>query len=79
MEKGVIEWVDFVTGITQTVQLHTTSKGHSGSDMSMMHDFVRMVGEGKKGKTDAAVSVESHLMALAAEEARVTENVILFE
>ena len=34
----------------------------SGSDMSMMHDFVRMVGEGRKGKTDAAVSVESHLI-----------------
>ncbi len=78
MEKGMIEWVDFATGITQTMHLHTTSKGHSGSDMSMMHDFVRMVGEGKRGKTDAAVSVESHLMALAAEEARVTGNVISF-
>ena len=44
--------------------------------MSMMRDFVRMIGEGKKGKTDAAVSVESHLMALAAEEARKTEQVI---
>ena len=46
--------------------------------MSMMHDFVRMVGEGKKGKTDASVSVESHLMSLAAEEARKTEQVIEF-
>ncbi len=43
--------------------------------MSMMHDFVRMVGEGRKSKTDAAVSVESHLMALAAEEARITGQV----
>ena len=50
--------------------------GHNGSDMSMMHDFVRMVGEGRKGKTDAAVSVESHLMALAAEEARITGQVV---
>lgn len=46
--------------------------------MSMMRDFVRMIGEGKKGKTDAAVSVESHLMALAAEEARKTEQIIEF-
>ena len=55
------------------MHLHTTSKGHSGSDMSMMHDFVRMVGEGKRGKTDAAVSVESHLMALAAEKQGLQE------
>lgn len=41
-------------------------------------DFVRMVGEGTKGKTDAAISVESHLMALAAEEARVSGKIILF-
>ena len=46
--------------------------------MSMMRDFVRMIGEGKKGKTDASVSVESHLMALAAEEARVKGQVIDF-
>ena len=45
----------------------------------MMRDFVRMIGEGKKGKTDAAVSVESHLMALAAEEARISGQVIDFE
>lgn len=78
MEAGVIEWIDFVSGTTQTIQLHTPTKGHSGSDMSMMRDFVRMVGEGTKGKTDAAISVESHLMALAAEEARVSGKIILF-
>lgn len=78
MEAGVIEWIDFVSGTTQTIQLHTPTKGHSGSDMSMMHDFVRMVGEGRQGKTDAAVSVESHLMALVAEEARVSGEVITF-
>jgi len=30
--------------------------------MSMMREFVRMVGEGKTGKTDASVSVASHLI-----------------
>ena len=63
-------------GIWRQIQLHTPANGHNGSDMSMMHDFVRMVGEGRKGKTDAAVSVESHLMALAAEEARKTGQVV---
>lgn len=77
MEAGVIEWRDFLSGITQTIRLHTTRKGHSGSDASMMCEFVNMVREGGTGKTDAAVSVESHLMALAAEEARVTGKTIV--
>ena len=79
MEAGVIEIVNFVSGTTETIQLHTPAKGHSGSDMSMMRDFVRMVGEGKPGKTDASMSVESHLMALAAEEARVNKVIIDFK
>ena len=78
MDAGIIELTDFVSGNQEKIQLHTPAKWHNGSDMSMMHDFVRMVGEGKKGKTDASVSVESHLMALAAEEARKTEQVIEF-
>ena len=79
MEAGTIEIIDFVSGTNDLIQLHTPSKGHSGSDMSMMREFVRMVGEGKTGKTDASVSVASHLMALAAEEARISRSVIDFE
>ena len=79
MEAGTIEIIDFVSGTNDLIQLHTPSKGHSGSDMSMMREFVRMVGEGKTGKTDASVSVASHLMALAAEEARIRKTVIDFE
>ena len=79
MDAGKIEVIDFVSNTHETIQLHTLAKGHNGSDVSMMRDFVRMIGEGKKGKTDAAVSVESHLMALAAEEARISGQVIDFE
>ena len=76
MEAGVIEVIDFASGEEQKIQLHTPSKGHSGSDERMMQNFVRMVSEGTSGRTDAAVSVESHLMALAAEEARVSGRVV---
>ena len=78
MEAGIIELTDFASGTTETVQLHTPAKGHNGSDMSMMHDFVRMIGEEKAGKTDAFVSAESHLMALAAEQSRIDGSVIDF-
>lgn len=79
MEAGIIEVTEFVNGTNEVIKLHTPTKGHSGSDMSMMKDFVRMVGEGKKGKTNADISVESHLMALAAEESRVNEAVVNFK
>ena len=79
MEAGIIEVTEFVSGTKEIIKLHTPTKGHSGSDISMMKDFVRMVGEGKKGKTNADISVESHLMALAAEESRVNEAVINFK
>lgn len=78
MEQGTIEIAEFTSGMTETIRLHTSTKGHGGSDMSMMRDFVRMIGEGKQGKTDAAVSVESHLMALAAEQSRVEGRSIDF-
>lgn len=79
MESGIIEVYDFVHGITETIHLNTSPKGHSGSDMSMMKDFVRLVMDGKgSGKTGALVSVESHLMALAAEQSRVSKATVDF-
>ena len=78
MGAGIIEILDFVSGAAEVIRLHTPEKGHNGSDTSMMIDFVRMIGEGMPGKTDAAVSVASHLMALAAEEARLDGMVIDF-
>ncbi|MBD5550648.1 MAG: Gfo/Idh/MocA family oxidoreductase [Lachnospiraceae bacterium] len=80
MESGMIEVYDFVNGITDTIHLNTPPKGHGGSDMSMMKNFVQLVMEGKgSGKTGARVSVESHLMALAAEQSRVNKATVDFE
>ena len=79
MEAGTIELIDFVSNSLEVIQLHTSAKGHSGSDMSMMRYFVKMIGEGKQGKTDASMSVESHLMALAAEDARVNKVTVDFK
>lgn len=79
MEGDLIEVIDFTTGTAERIQLHTSTKGHKGSDRSMMRDFVKMVGEGIGGKTDASGSVESHLMALAGEESRVKGKTIDFK
>ena len=79
MEAGIIELTEFTNGTNEIIKLHTPTKGHSGSDMNMMKDFVRIIGEGRKGKTNADISVESHLMALAAEEARLNDVVVDFK
>ena len=79
MEAGIIEVTEFINGTNEIIKLHTATKGHSGSDMNMMKDFVRIIGEGRKGKTNADISVESHLMALAAEEARLNDVVVDFK
>ena len=63
-------------GIWRQLELHTPANGHNGSDMSMMHDFVRMVGEGRKGKIRRCCFRGEYLMALAAEEARITGQVV---
>lgn len=76
MEENYIEVVDFLTGNTTTIHLNTPKTGHSGSDVSMMKQFVSVVKEdGKKNSISAATeAIESHLIALAAEESRVNKG-----
>lgn len=73
MEEGILEVVDFVTGDRKVIALNAPKTGHGGSDMSMMKHFTNLVR--KDGLTSNAAAateaVESHLIALAAEESRV--------
>jgi predicted dehydrogenase len=51
--------------------------GHGGGDMGLMRDFVRALrGEPTTHQTTACVSLESHLLAFAAEQARLTRQVV---
>ena len=54
--------------------------GHGGSDVDMMRDFVSLIAQGGNGnnKSSADASVESHLMALAAEESRLNNGKPVF-
>lgn len=72
MELGEIELSDFATGEKEIIRLYTPPTGHSGSDTNMMKDFVRYLREDStQVRSGASVSVESHLIALAAERSRV--------
>lgn len=68
-------------GGTREEVIHPTSagddSGHGGGDFGLMRDFVKALsGERTKHQTTARVSLESHLLAFAAEEARKTGRVV---
>lgn len=79
MEENRIEWTDFTTGHTSVIQLHVPAGGHSGSDVTMMRQFVRLVNSsGKEENRSAATeAVESHFIALAAEESRLAGGAVI--
>ena len=71
MESSTLEISDFASENHTTLHVHTPAGGHSGSDAAMMRDFLQTLHRGGGSKTSADASVESHLIALAAEESRL--------
>jgi predicted dehydrogenase len=66
-------------GGLQEEVIHPTGEdgGHGGGDFGLMRDFVKALnGERTRHQTTARVSLESHLLAFAAEEARATGRVV---
>lgn len=71
MELNEIEILDFCTGNSETIKLHASELGHGGGDEGIIRDFIRAVNtEGDRGLSSIGKSVQSHLMAFAAEESR---------
>ena len=79
MEAGDIACTDFLTGETASMHIETPADGHGGSDDEMMKAVVESVRRGEATPSAADVSVMSHLMALAAEESRLTGRMISME
>ena len=63
-------------GKSEQIVVPTPAAGHGGGDEGIMHDFVRVLRGEIAPLTTARVSLESHLLAFAAEEARLTHRVI---
>ncbi len=77
MEKNTIEVADFRTGNKDVITVKVNASGHSGSDDAFMRGFLRTVEtDGAFTLSPAAQSVDSHLIALAAEESRVQGKTI---
>ena len=75
-----IEISEFATGKHEVMTMPSEggAQGHGGGDAGIMRDFLHLVRQGgqERGRTSAAVSVQSHLMAFAAEESRLTRQVV---
>jgi len=76
MAAGTIDVTDFLTGQARAIRLETAADGHGGSDEAMMRAVVDAVRRGEALPSSADESVMSHLMALAAEESRLTGRVV---
>ncbi|RKX97215.1 MAG: gfo/Idh/MocA family oxidoreductase [Spirochaetes bacterium] len=84
MEKNEIEIRDFETRETTIISLPRTDgpDGHGNGDLRLMEDWVSRLKKHKKSglsdssETSLAASLQSHLMAFAAEESRLKGVVI---
>ena len=75
--KNEIEVQLFDTDERRVINPKQVAGGHGGGDTGIMEDFISLI-LSQKGKalTSASVSVQSHMMAFAAEESRLNNKVI---
>ena len=79
MEKNQIEIIEFGSSKKVTIDLNigVDIHGHGGGDERLMSDFISLIREeNNNGLTSARNSVQSHLMAFAAEKSRIDGAVI---
>lgn len=67
---------------SEVIHLGTVTGAHGGGDYGLMDDFLEVLEKGEDSscsRSSISRSVESHLMAYAAEQARVQEKVVKME
>lgn len=79
MEEGKIEVIDFLTGNKTLYHLNTPKSGHSGSDVAMMRELTGLIAEGrqKENVSNVVQAIDSHLIAFAAEESRLSGGAVV--
>jgi hypothetical protein len=74
LDEGEIE-INYHGGRSERIQVGAAA-GHGGGDEGIMADFLRVLRREIAPLTTARVSLESHLLAFAAEEARLASQVV---
>ena len=67
---------DHLTGRVENIDVSPGTAGHGGGDAGLMAGLVRSIRGEAPPRTTARASLESHLLAFAAEEARLQHSVI---
>lgn len=79
MDRNTISSVDFATMRSSKIRLDVDREGHFGGDKGLTHSFVSRIAQGQTTlPTSLKQSLESHLMAFAAEQSRRENRVIDF-
>ena len=60
----------------QVLNIRTNGSGHGGGDAGIMEDFTHLLSGKGESRSSISRSVESHLMAFAIEQARLTGKVV---
>ena len=73
---GSIEVHDHLTNRREEVEIPATASGHGGGDFGTVRSFIQAARGTGQPLTTARESLESHLLAFAAEEARLNDKVV---
>jgi len=74
--NGWIEIHDHKTDRREDIEVPPADSGHGGGDFGIVRGFVHALRGESEALTDARESLESHLMAFAAEESRVNGRMV---
>lgn len=79
MDRNTIRSVEFATMKSNRLRLDVDREGHFGGDRGLTHSFVTRIAQGETTlPTSLLQSLESHLMAFAAEQSRQEDTVVNF-
>ena len=77
-DDAQIEIHDHLTGECEQIEIRGTSEGgHGGGDFGLVDSFVRALRGDEQPLTTARESLESHLLAFAAEESRLNGGAVV--
>ena len=80
--KNILEITKFASNSSDTfeqriINIGASQSGHGGGDSGLMEDFLRqLTTPGDNSRSSVSQSIQSHMMAYAAEKSRVTGKVI---
>jgi predicted dehydrogenase len=78
MERNVLEIYDFGNSEPQLIHLNVNDYGHSGGDYGIMTAFCKLIENKEKITANDQAAIQSHLLAFAAEKARLEVKTIDF-